>query len=152
IAQEQFPTTGGQNYMMVHRQAIILDYAATVAWKYGDLFGLGFTAECISVPRLDYSLVINGTPFAGQAHPVSSPLDLLADTRGADWATFNARVGAWLRPAPWLELGAAGQVVPNSLVTHSKLNVTGLDPSVGPVTLTRNGSLADDVTITLPLP
>jgi long-chain fatty acid transport protein len=152
IAQEQFPTTGGQNYLMVHREAIILDYAATAAWKYHELFGLGVTAEWISVPRLDYSLVINGNPFAGQANPVSSPLDLLADTRGADWFTFNARLGAWLRPAPWLELGAAGQVVPNSLVTHSTLNVTGLGPSVGPVTLKRNGSLANDVTITLPLP
>lgn len=152
IAQEQFPSTGGQNYLMVHREAIILDYAATAAWKYGDLFGLGVTAEWISVPRLDYSLVINGNPFAGQANPVSSPLDLLADTRGADWFTFNARLGAWLRPVRWLELGAAGQVVPNSLVTHSTLNVTGLQPSVGTVTLTRNGSQANDVTITLPLP
>ena len=115
---------------MVRREAIILDYAATAAWKFHDLFGVGVTAEWISVPRLDYSLVINGNPFAAQANPVSSPLDLLADTRGADWFTFNARVGAWLRPAPWLELGAAGQVVPNSLVTHSTLNVTGLE-SVG---------------------
>lgn len=152
IAQEQFPKTGGQNYLMVHREAIILDYAATAAWKFHDLFGIGVTAEWISVPRLDYSLVINGNPFAGGANPVSSPLDLLADTRGADWFTFNARLGAWVRPAPWLELGAAGQVVPNSLVTHSTLNVTGLDPAVGQVTLTRNGSLANDVTITLPLP
>ncbi len=83
IAQEQFPATGGQNYLMVRREAIILDYAASAAWKFRDLFGVGVTAEWISVPRLDYSLVINGNPFAAQANPVSSPLDLLADTRGS---------------------------------------------------------------------
>lgn len=152
VAQESFPATGGQNYLMVHREAIILDTAATVAWKHHDLFGLGVTGEWLPVPELDYSLVINGNPFAGQANPVSSPLDLLADTKGSDWFTFNARLGAWVRPAPWLELGAAAQIVPASFVTHSTLNVTGLEPSVGQVTLTRNGSLANDVTITLPLP
>lgn len=152
IAQEQFPTTGGQNYMMVHREAIILDGALTAAWKYHDLFGLGVTAEWLPVPRLDYSLVINANPFAGAANPVSSPLDLLADTKGSSWTTFNARLGTWVRPVPWLELAAAGQVVPTSFVVHSTLTATGLDPSVGQVLLTRNGTQASDVTITLPLP
>ncbi len=134
VAQEQFPTTGGQNYMMVHREAIILNYDATVAWKYHDLFGLGVTAEWLSVPRLDYSLVINGNPFAAAANPVSSPLDMLADTKGPDWFTFNARLGAWVRPVRWLELAAAGQVVPTSFVTHSTLNATVSIPSVGSIT------------------
>ena len=62
--------------MMVSREAIILNYAASVAWKYHDLFGFGATAEWIHVPRLDYSLMIDGTPFAGIANPVSSSLDM----------------------------------------------------------------------------
>ncbi len=146
IAQEEFPPAGGQNYMMVKRQAIILDTAISAAWKYRELFGLGVTAEWISVPRLQYSLMLDGNPFMAPNDPVSSQWDLLADTKGADWFVFNARLGAWLRPCPWLELAAAGQVVPTDIETHSTLAVTPRDPSVS-VLLNRN-----DVTINLPLP
>ncbi len=153
IAQEEFPETGGQNYMMVKRQAIILDYAASAAWKYHDVFGVGATAEWLSLPSLQYSLMINGNPFANQMSPVSSQYDLLAETKGADWFAFNARLGAWVRPAPWFELAASGQVIPTEFVTHSTLSVTARDPAMlGTVTLNRNGRAANDVAITLPLP
>ena len=38
-----FPLDGGQRYMMLSREAIILNYTATAAWKYHDLFGVGVT-------------------------------------------------------------------------------------------------------------
>ncbi len=147
-----FPVSGGQRYMMVSREAIFLNYAATAAWKYHDLFGIGATLEWIYVPRLDYSLVVDGTPFAEAGNPVSSPLDMLATTTGSDPFTFNAILGAWFRPAPFLELGLAGQVVPTSIQTNSKLVVQPIDPSMGTVRLTRDTALADDVTVNLPLP
>ena len=154
IAQEQFPVTGGQNYMMTQRQAIILDYAASAAWKYRELFGLGVTADVVSVPRLEYSLMINGNPFQGGINPVSSPYDLLAQTKGSDWFTMNARVGAWFRPEPWLEVAASGQVIPTDIVTHSTLAVSPQDQNLNPVQLRRGatGPNANDVTIRLPLP
>jgi len=147
-----FPLDGGQRYLMVSREAIILNYAAGAAWKHRNRFGVGLTLEWIHVPRLDYALVIDGTPFAGAANPVSSTLDLLASTAGSDPFTLNAILGAWYRPVPWLELALAGQVVPASIVTHSQLSVQPLDPSMGPVALTRDGRPADDVSVTLPLP
>lgn len=146
IAQEEFPTTGGQNYMMTKRQAIILDTALSAAWKYRELFGLGVTAEWMSVPRLEYALMVDGNPFQAPNDPVSSQWDLLADTKGADWFIFNARVGAWVRPAPWFELAAAGQVVPTDIETHSTLSVNARDPNVQ-TALNRT-----DVMIKLPLP
>ena len=152
IAQEEFPTTGGQNYMMTKRQAIILDTAVSAAWKYHELFGLGVTAEWVSVPRLEYALMVDGNPFQAPNDPVTSQWDLLADTKGADWFVFNARVGAWVRPTPWLELGASGQVIPTDIETHSTLAVTPRDPALGTVALSRAGSAANDVTIKLPLP
>jgi len=153
VAQEQFPETGGQNYMMVKRQAIILDYAASAACKYHYVLGVGVTAEWLSLPSLQYSLMFNGNPFANQAAPVSSQYDLLAETKGADWFAFNARLGAWVRPAPWFQLAASGQVIPTEFVTHSTLAVTARDPAMlGTVTLNRNGRAANDVEITLPLP
>ena len=152
IGREEFPVGGGQNYMMVRREAIILNYAASAAWKFGDLFGIGATFECITVPRLVYSLVIDGSPFAGAANPVSSDLDILATTTGSDPFIFNAILGAWFRPAPWLELALSGQVVPTDVATHSRLSAVPLDPSFGTLVLTRNGVPADDVTVRLPMP
>jgi long-chain fatty acid transport protein len=150
--REQFPIDGGQRYVMVSREAIILSYVASAAWRYHEVFGIGATAEWIAVPRLDYSLVIDGTPFAGAANPVSSQLDMLATMSGSDWFTFNAILGAWFRPTPSLELGVAGQVVPANVVAHSRLSVTPLQPSLGDVVLTRDGAPANDVTVTLPMP
>jgi len=45
ISKEQFPESGGQRYLMVNREAIILNYAASAAWKLHDLFGVGVTLE-----------------------------------------------------------------------------------------------------------
>jgi long-chain fatty acid transport protein len=153
ISREQFPQDGGQRFMMVDRQAIILKGDLSAAWRFHDLFGLGLTLEWISVPRLDYSLVINANPAPGSAAPVSSPYDVLAQTTGSDWFTFNAIVGGWVRPRPWLELGVAGQVVPANIVTQSTLSLTPLDTSRIPsISTERNFNNANDVKITLPLP
>jgi long-chain fatty acid transport protein len=152
-SKEQFPLDGGQRYLMVDRQAIILNYAASAAWRFHDLFGVGVTLEWIAVPRLDYSLVINANPAQGAVNPVSSMYDILAETTGSDPFTFNAIVGAWFRPSPSLQFGLAGQIVPANIVTHSTLTLTALDPALlGTIATTRNGNIANDVTVTLPLP
>jgi len=147
-----FPLGGGQRYMMLSREAIILNYAASAAWKWRDVFGVGVTAEWIAVPRLDYSLVIDATPFAGAANPVSSPLDMVAQTNGSDPFTFNAIVGTWFRPTPSWQFALAGQVVPANIETNSKLTVTPLDTTMGQVELARDGRPANDVHVILPLP
>jgi long-chain fatty acid transport protein len=147
-----YPLGGGQRYMMLEREAIFLNYTASAAWKLRDVFGVGVTLEWIAVPRLNYSLLIDGSPFAMDAHPVSSPFDMLASTSGSDPFTFNAIVGTWIRPVPFLQIGLAGQVIPTSIETNSTLSVTPLDPSLGTVELTRDGLPANDVNVILPLP
>jgi long-subunit fatty acid transport protein len=146
----------GQRYMMLSREAIILNYTASAAWKYRDIFGVGVSAVWIAVPRLDYSLLIDGNPFAETVNPVSSPLDMRAETKGHDWFTPNAILGAWYRPAPFLQFGLAGQVIPTSIETNSTLTVTPLDTSAGLVELKRDGPggflPANDVHVILPLP
>ncbi len=153
IAKLEFPQDGGQRYMMVSREAMILKYVASAAWKYHDIFGVGATAEWIHVPRLRYSLVIDGSVTAGAANPISSGYDILATANGSSLFTFNAVLGAWYRPVPFLEFGASGQVVPANVVASSSLTVDPLDKTTLPrVDLTRNGAKANDVTVTLPLP
>jgi long-chain fatty acid transport protein len=154
ISREQFPSDGGERFMMVDREALILKGDVSAAWRHGDLFGIGATVEWIGVPKLDYSLIINGNTAPGAASPVSSPLDILAQTSGSDWLTFNAILGGWVRPRPWLELGVAGQVIPANIVTKStlKLQPTPTSSISAVTTNDKNGSPASDVKITLPLP
>jgi long-subunit fatty acid transport protein len=148
-----FPEGGGSRYMMLSREAIILDYTASAAWKYHDLFGIGATAEWIYVPRLNYSLMVDGSPLNMADNPVSSDLDMVATTKGSDPFTFNAILGAWLRPRPWLQFGLAGQVVPASIETKSTLSITPVNLTMAdPPVLTRDGSPANDVNVILPLP
>jgi hypothetical protein len=79
--------------------------------------------------------------------------DILAQTTGSDPFTFNAIVGAWLRPAPSLQFGLAGQVVPANIVTHSTLTLTAIDKALlGDITTYRGVNMANDVTVKLPLP
>ncbi|HEX3904608.1 MAG TPA: outer membrane protein transport protein [Polyangia bacterium] len=159
ISREQFPESGGQRLMMVDREALIVNADVSAAWRFRDLFGVGLTLEWITVPRLDYSLVINANPLAATANPVSGEYDILAQTTGSDWLTFNAIVGGWYRPRPWLELGVAGQVIPANIVTNSNLALAPQKPlnpqdtmRVTSVTTGRNGGSGSDVKITLPLP
>jgi long-subunit fatty acid transport protein len=148
-----FPLAGGQRYMMVSREAIILNYSASAAWQQRDTFGVGVSLQWIHVPRLWYSLVIDANQFPGQANPVTSELDMHATTKGSDPFTFNAVLGAWYRPAPFLELGLSGQVIPSQIETESRLGIDPVRPElVGEVVLRRDGEPANDVRVTLPLP
>jgi long-chain fatty acid transport protein len=153
VAREVYPIGGGQRYMMVHREAIILNYSASAAWQFRKTFGLGGSLQWIAVPKLEYALVIDGSPYPKTGNPVESDLDMLATTEGADYFTLNAVLGAWYRPARFLELGVSGQVVPSQMSTDSKLSVKAVDPGlVGDVELLRDGEPADDVRITFPMP
>jgi long-subunit fatty acid transport protein len=153
VAREAYPIDGGQRYMMVSRQAVILSYGASAAWKLGDVFGVGASLQWLHVPRLRYQLVIDGNRFPGEVNPVTSELDMLATITGSDPFTPNAVLGAWYRPLPFLELALSGQVIPAEIETHSTLAVDPLSPAIDEdVVLRRDGTPADDVTLSLPLP
>jgi long-subunit fatty acid transport protein len=146
----------GQRYMMIDREAIILKYVASAAWKYDDLFGIGATAEWIHVPRLKYSLMVDGSATVQAANPVWSDFDMLVRLKGSSLFTFNAILGAWYRPVPSLMFGLSGQVVPTRILADSTLNITPFGGGFGSegVVLNRKatGEPANDVTLTLPLP
>ncbi len=153
VAREQFPLDGGQRYMMVRREAIMLNYSLAAAWKYRDRVGVGVAFHWLHVPKLEYSVVIDANQFAGQANPVSSELDMLATTRGRDIFTPNLTFGLWFRVLPALELAASAQVIPASIRTKSTLSLSPVDPDFeGDVELTRRGVPSDDVSLELPMP
>lgn len=146
------PSIGGQRYMMVSREALMLSYAASVAWRPVPTFGIGATAQWIYVRRLVYALGIDGSPIPGDYNPVSSDFDMLATTRGSDPMTLNGIVGAWIRPTPAIELAVSGQVLPAKIVARSTLTIEPQRTNLGTLTIKRDGKPANDVTVTLPLP
>jgi long-subunit fatty acid transport protein len=150
-AREVYPAEGGQRYMMVRRNAQMIDYSLAAAWKYDEMFGVGASVHWIAVPTLEYGLIIDGDN--GRANPVTSTFDIRASVKGSDYFTLNAILGAWVRPTENFELGLSAQVLPSEIRASSKLSVGFVTPKPGmPIVLTRDEVVADDVSLSLPLP
>jgi long-chain fatty acid transport protein len=153
IANQRFPEDGGQRYMLLTRDVQILYFTASAAWKYNDLFGVGLSVQWVDIPRLEFELIIDANTFVGKVNPVSSELDMRAKITGADHFGFTSVVGAWFRPSPCFELALSGQVIPVRIESESTLEVTPVSPEITEeVVLKRDGELADDVTMSMPLP
>jgi long-subunit fatty acid transport protein len=148
-----FPSDGAQRYMMVRREAVIVETTASAAYAPAPNVGVGASLRVIHVPSLRYQLVIDGNPLPREANPVSSELDMLATVRGSDPVTFSATLGAWWRPAPFLEVAISGWPIPADVEIDGTLAIDPVAPEIeGNVVLRRNGLAADDVRLTLPLP
>jgi long-subunit fatty acid transport protein len=153
VARERFPVGGGQRYLMLEREVLMLDFTASVAYRPHPSFAVGASFHWISVPRLEYELVIDANQFPAEVNPVSSELDMRTRTTGSDAFTPNAILGAWWRPVQHLELGLALQVIPAAFNTQSTLSIEPLSPAIEEdVELRRDGAPADDVQLRLPLP
>jgi len=151
IGREEYSVNGGQRYMMVSRNAQMIDYTASVAWQPDETFGFGASFVWIAVPSLTYQLVVDGH-FSNDAYPVSSPYDMLATIDGSDLFTPNLILGGWYRPQPFLEIALSGQILPAQIATDSTLSIEPLSGSEQ-VVLSRPGQgSANDVSLTLPLP
>jgi len=152
VARQSFPIAGGQRYMMVDYEAMMLNYSLSAAWQPDERFGLGVSLQWIHVPLLKYSLVINANPYMG-ANPVSSELDMLARISGSAPFALHTVIGAWYRPAPFLELGVAGQVIPTAIKASCNLDISPVSSATeDTVLLDREYEPANDVTLTIPLP
>lgn len=145
------PYDAGQRYMMVARDAEILTYSASVAYKFKELFGVGVSAQWVHVPKIEYSMVVDGSLAASAANPVQSQFDMLSTVSGSDPFTFMAVIGGWVRPLPFLEFALSGQVVPAQIQANSRMDIQPLSIQAD-VNLSRGGVPADDVTLVLPLP
>jgi len=152
VAREEFSVDGGQRYMMVEREAIMLDFAASAAYRFGDDVGVGGSFIWRAVPRIDYALVIDAGTFAGDANPVAGGFDTLARTRGSDPFVPGIVIGAWYRPAAFLELGASATFWLSGIRADSHLALDPLSPEIDDeIELRRDAYFADDVSLSLPL-
>lgn len=154
-----FPVSGAQRYMMVNREATMLNYSLSAAFRPHPDFSIGVSAQVVAVPSLKYQLVVNGDFSGFLNNPVSNSPDMLATIEGKDLFTLNAIIGAQYRVSDAFELGLSGQVLPSEIRTNGPIKLEFLDLPAQqlngitsqPVTY-RNDEPANDVDLILPLP
>ncbi len=153
VSSAEFPMDGGQRYMMTTRDVKILNYTISAAWKHKEIFGIGATLQWIDLASLKFGLVADGNTIGGEAYPVSSPLDIATTLEGADHFSMTTIVGAWLRPCPFYEIAISGRVIPVTMVADTTLDVSIVNENLQDeeVLLIRDGVLANNVTLSLPL-
>jgi|GEM_PF-1123496 len=153
---------GAQRFMMVSREAEILNYSLSAAYKFKDIFGLGVSAQWLHVPKLDYSLVVSPVVNAsslGKKNAIRGPYDALSTVSGSDPFTPNFIFGGWVKPVKFLEAGLSVSVPIGDIVTSSNMKLERIGPSSpdgsiphSEIPLTRNGVAANDVRVFIPLP
>lgn len=163
-----FPLEGGQKYLLVQRESVVINTTLAAAWRPHPDWAVGVGVQALSVPSIKYQLVIDNTPGNGfdVYNPASSTLDMLTTLRGSDPFTLQLSVGAWGRLHRSLEAGLSAQVLPNSITANGTIHVEPVapstvellasqDPPIPPgsaVQTTRNGTPANDIRLDLPLP
>lgn len=142
----------GPAYMITGREAELLKYSLSAAYKFKELFGLGVSVQLMHVPKLDYSLLVQPiVQDGGVGDPVSSGFDVRSEVSTAAFPMYQVIVGGWAKPLRWLEVGLSGQVIPTTIRSHGTIELTRL-AGEQEVALTRNGVPANDVQLVIPLP
>jgi len=153
VGHVRYPADGPQRYMLVEMTTLILYYTLSAAWKYGDLFGVGLSLQWVDVPQLDFEMVVDGVVAPRNVSPDQSQFDINTRIEGSDRFGLTAIVGAWLQPHPAVDIGVAGRVLPVKVETASELHLRPdfleLDR---PISLTRDGEPANDVSFSMVLP
>lgn len=110
----EYPSSGGQRYMMTKLDAIAFYPSLSVSYGDGEHWGIGVTLQMPITPHLEMQLVVDGSARG----PVSAYYDgddVLATVSLSAGPTFSALAGAWFRPIPELEIGLSGRVIPVNL-------------------------------------
>ena len=112
---KQWPTEGGQRYMLTSLDAILFYPSVAVAYGDRETFGVGLTLQWVMAPSLNLGLVVDGATAGQQLNAYYGPSDVEARIALSDMTSFSALLGAWWRPTPELEIGVSGRVVPANL-------------------------------------
>jgi long-chain fatty acid transport protein len=163
-ANVDYPRDGGQRYMTVSREAVMLTTSLNAAFSPFENLSVGVSIQALSATSIVYQLIVDTNPTSMGFWPISSPFDMLATIRVSDPFTLRTVVGLKYQATPHWEFGLSGQVVPNSIDATGTLSVVPVNPdtlsileeaNVAPeqaITLSRNGVPSNDVELTMPLP
>lgn len=110
VGQLEFPTTGGQRYLLTSLDTAVVYTGLSAAWG-NDVLGIGVTAQWAQLPWLRYGVVVDGQP-GGELNPYASGSDVDALIELSDSFAPTMIAGAWWRPMPQVEVAVAGRLVP----------------------------------------
>ena len=108
---QEWPVSGGQRYMLTGLDVLLVYYSAAIAHGRKDHWGVGLTLQAAHQLQTELKLVVDA--FNGEdLSPYYNPNDVEATITLSAPPVPTAILGGWWRPAPWLELGASGRVLP----------------------------------------
>ncbi len=111
---QEWPVDGGQRWMLTKMDALMVFYSLAAAYGVEDKFGIGVTAQIVSQPSTQLSLVVDGDNGSALA-PYYKGAEIESTLKLSAPPTFSAIVGGWWRPVDNLEIGASGRVIPVNL-------------------------------------
>ena len=107
----KYDPQGGQRYMLTELEALVAFVGVSAA--YGtETYGIGATLQYAAMPRLDYSVVVDGATSGSALSPYASASDVISTIRLSDMFGTSAIVGGWWRPTPEFEIALSGRVLP----------------------------------------
>lgn len=117
-----YPTHGGQRYMLTSMEMLLIYYTAAAAWGKEDTFGIGVALSYAHLPVSNFGLIVDGG--GGEPKPYFSNFDLDSTLELADQTGFTATVGGWWRVIPQLEVALAARIVPVYLNPEGTVELT----------------------------
>jgi long-chain fatty acid transport protein len=141
VGQQKWPAYGPQSFLLTEEDILLVYYSLSAAWQKKDTFGFGATLQWVDMPKMQYELVVDAdvpgildpVPERGTATVSSTQLAARLDLK--DRFAWTAIVGGWWRPLPYLEIAAAGRIVPIHLEPTGKVHLDRPELSPGGVTV-----------------
>lgn len=125
VGSHQYDPYGPTSFMLTDLEVLLLYYTAAVAWQIPEKFGVGLSLQYVDMPKMKYGLVVDAATTS-QLDPIPRAMDstqLEATLDLEDRFAFTAQIGMWWRPVRWLEVGAAGRVIPIQLEAKGGVSV-----------------------------
>jgi long-subunit fatty acid transport protein len=153
VGHVKYPEDGPQRYMLVEQDVIMVLYTLGAAWQPHPRVAAGITLSYVDVPRLAFEMVVDGNVAPQQVNPEQSRFDVRTRVEGADRMGMTGNFGLWYEPLDGLQLALAGQFLPITVDSESRLSLEAehleLDDDI---VITKDGQPDNRVTFRFRMP
>ncbi len=117
------PSENAARYTLIQKDITLLYINAAAAWRPLDNFSVGLNVIFMTMPKVDYRLMVDGAMSDQYLHPSNSEFDILARIDVADPFAISAMLGLDYAPADMVELGLAFQFLPTWIEAKGKIHL-----------------------------